>query len=262
MFDPESVEHLISLAGTAADQVRSAMAQAPRLEYSVATASTLTIDCNDPGSELTPLLPGLTATTLDDDVTWHLAGVRRRATGRTRLTFEDRVVTQLRRTSHHMSVPAGSTTLDELFTRLAAFAGVDCSLEPVRRTVPAAVTIDGNGWRGVTGLADDHGLWRYSTGTRLVVGSLDWILTTAPADTLDEDSDQLDRVAFTIDVGRDVDVAAADTNTWAPAIGSVTELTGLGAASGRWSVTSYASTLGDDTGRATWTRPAQDQPWH
>lgn len=255
MYDIAALDGVVAFDGPAVRTVRAAIMGPPRVDLSASVASTLTVDCDDDDADLAASLAGLTAST--GSHTWRLRWVRRFASGVLRLTFEDDITTRLRRHAHTLSVPAGSTTANELVERLAAPAGVPLTLDPARVTVRAAFTLDGSAWDGAGVLAEQAGRWRFSTGARLVHATPAWLLTR-PAISLSGDTGV---VGWTIDAARGYDTATVDAIDWVPTMGDVVDLTAMGPAAGRWLVAGFRGTLGDDTGSVALTRPRAEDPW-
>lgn len=256
VFDVSLLSGLLTFAGPARSAVRTALAAAPRVRLDTAGTSTLTLECIDPDHELPAQLPGLTATAAG--VTWSPVALKRRE-DRVTLVLEDDVVVRLRKAAGPLSVPAGSTTVNELATRLTHPVDVPVLLEPTRHTVRSAFTSFGSAWKALGDLATVTDRWRYSDGTRLVMATPTWLLTQ-PAVELREDAGDLGTVEYCLDVSKDHDVAAATIST-PPALGDVIDLVDLGPASGRWLTAAYSTTLGEDTGRVTYVRPRSDELW-
>ncbi len=252
-FDPDTLDGVLDIAGPARVAVTRAIGRSPQLRLETAGASTLILVCDDPDHEIPAQLDGITAAAADR--TWGVVGLKR-SNGRTVLIFQDDVVRALRADRGDLlSVPAGSTTVNELATRLTRARAVNVLLEPTRQTLTREVVRDDTTWSGLAVLAERTGRWRYSDGQQLVLASPAWLLTQPVAATVVENEDGYGPLDYDMHTNKALESAAASRVGPIPAMGTVHQLDVTGPAGGTWLVSSYAADLGVGSGRTTWHRP-------
>lgn len=252
-FDPDTLDGVLELTGAAKNAVWRAIDSSPQLRLETAGASTLIVVCDDPDHELPAQAAGLGAAAAGRR--WSLAAVKR-SSGRTVLVFEDDVVRALRDATDLQSIPAGSTTVNEIATRLTRPHGVDVLLEPTSQTISRAFVVNGPVWGGLGDLATQAGRWRYSDGQRLVLASPEWLLLRPAAATVSNNDDSYGLIDYDLHSNKPLESAAAAHVGAVPAVGVVHQLNLPGPAAGAWLVGSYSANLGEDAGRVTWLRPA------
>lgn len=251
-IDPDTLAGVLDFSGAARNVVSSSVATSPQLRLDTAGASTLIVVCDDVDHEIPALAGGLMAAAASR--TWELAAIKR-AGGRTVLVFEDDVVRALR-VADVLSVPAGSTTVNELATRLTSPRGVGVLLEPTRQTITRAFVLTSTVWAGLADLAGQTGRWRYSDGEELVLASPEWLLLQDPAATVVEKEGDYGQIDYDLHSNKALQSAAATHTGNPPTVGAVHVLDVPGPAAGPWLVAAYTTDLGVDSGRTTWLRPA------
>lgn len=251
-FDPDALTGVLELDGPGRLDVWREIAQRPQLRLETSGASTLTVVCVDVDHQV-PALAAAGITAAAAGRRWELAAVKR-VGGRTVLVFEDDVVRALR-VPDMLSVPAGSTTVNELATRLTRPRGVAVVLEPTRQTVAAAFAFRGTVWAALGDLGEIAGRWRYSDGQQLVLASPAWLLEQPGTVTVVEDQDGYGAIDYDLHSNKPIATAAAGHVGDVPAVGTAHRLDLDGPAAGDWLVGSYSVSLGDDDGRITWVRP-------
>lgn len=258
-FDPDVLVDILDIGGPGRVAVATSIAQRPDLHLSTAQASTLTVRCADPDHEIPAQAAGLTAAA--GDRTWSLVAIRRINTTTT-LVFHDDITRALRTDHGDLSVPAGSTTVNELAVRMTRPRGVDVLLEPTRQTLTDAFVRTDSTWAALDVLAERTGRWRFTDTQQLVLASPGWLLTRDSAATFTEDEDTGRIDLYDLHANKPLETARAtlfDVDT-TPQLGAVHTLDVPGPAGGDWLVSEWVSLLGESSGRITWHRP-QTTTW-
>lgn len=259
-FDPDTLAGILTHGGDHAATWHEFLAQPPVLRATTAGASTLRLEYDDPDNTLTPLLPHLSVTVDATGTVWAPAAVRRRP-GRLAVTCEDATTRRLRAVRSQLTIPAGSTTINELITRLADEAGpVGLLLEDTRQTLTAVIVRTGSSWDMAGEAADRCGRWRFVDDVLagLVVASPAWLLANQTGGTVDDD-DTITGISWQAHTEQGYDTAGALLEGSPPRLGSVATLTGVGPVEGDWLVSATETTLGGGQTRVTWTRPASGE---
>jgi murein DD-endopeptidase MepM/ murein hydrolase activator NlpD len=241
---------LIGPANTA--DLLQAISDPPRLIRTIDGASTLEIIVTD--NRRTLLSSGALVErsyALVDGVAFELVGVQK-AGDRLRLTFEDLIVASLRRVTHERSFAAGTLTWSQIVTALADEAQVPALVEPtsgvVNRAVERSVSAGdvGDSWRIIADGSLERGRRAFSDGSRLVVGSDDWLAGLISPWTVVEHQGPVQDVNFTLDVGRKDNSATISVfaRRWSVMPGRMlTFPDGMGPAAGRWLAESFEREL-------------------
>lgn len=167
------------------------------------------------------------------------------------LTFEDAIVAALRRRKRKLSVKAGTMTRRGFVAKLAKEANVAYSVDPekrgpVRKPLGRSVhDLPDNSWDVLGEVAEEVHWRRFSDGTRLVVGSDEWLFDRDKNPTrLREFTHGVHNVDFTCDVRRRASEATVtvDVDLWALPPGSLVRGVDLGPADGKWLVSGYTRT--------------------
>lgn len=244
----------LTLAGPANTVNLTGAITEARLYRTINGASTLDVTVNDARRRLqTSGALVEKSWVLAGGVPFELVGVRK-AGDRLNLTFEDLIVAALRRQTATLSVPAGSVTWSQFVQQLADEARVPALIEPrsekVQRALERNVTDSATGvesrsdsWRMIADGSEDRGLRAFSDGTRLVVGSDDWLAQIiSPWNIKAEHQGPVHDIDFTLDVGRKDNSATVhvDARLWSVMPGRMVNLpAGMGPAAGRWLAESF-----------------------
>ncbi|MCB9377083.1 MAG: hypothetical protein H6515_14605 [Microthrixaceae bacterium] len=180
---------------------------------------------------------------------YELAGIR---TGRhrTRLVWEDAWAQTLRRARGMLSIPAGSTTITELATRLAAWAGVPADIDPDAGPLHTPVQRTRSSWDLLRALP---GVRTYTTPAGLVVGRDTWLHGRRAPYAVAEDTDAVRDIDVHLDSGLATATATLLVDQqWPAQVGDPITLDDLDDAP--WLVASIVQDHGTDTATATATR--------
>lgn len=249
----------------------NAITEPPRMYRTLSGASTLEVVVKD--NRRTLLTSGalverswaiVKGYEVNPDVPFELVGVDK--TGdRLRLTFEDLIVAALRRQTGTLSIPAGTMTWSAFVKQLADEAGIESLIEsrsgvvnrPLERNVstePGLSESRDDSWRMIADGSEERGLRAFSDGTRLVVGSDDWLAGLISPWTVVEHQGPVHDVDFTLDVGRKDNSAtiSVDARLWAVMPGRMlTFPDGMGPAAGRWIAESFERRLTEQRATVT-----------
>jgi len=174
---------------------------------------------------------------------------------RVTLTFEDAVVTEMKRPRGQLLIPASSTTRAEIASRLCGEAGVEVVTDPAARGVYNSEfkrEDQGNSWEMLKSLATDIG-WRcFSDGRRVLFGGDEWLATlTQPVDLAEHKDPVLSDIDFDMDVAQPASTAkfTVAAERWSLPPGRPVNLTGIGWGDGVWLVSSFERTLTSHRGQ-------------
>lgn len=209
----------------------------------------------------------LTASPLLTEKSWsQVLGVRfelaaiSKAGDRVTLTYEDGVTAALRRRDGKHVFAAGSMTRSAMAARLAREAGVPSNVDPAhRKHVARAVKrgSDVNSWDLLGDLAEEVHLRRFSTGTRLLFGSDEWLAGRTKPVAMVENRGPVRNIDFDLDTGKRASTARVqiDANAAALPPGQLVVLgDAMGPAAGRWLVREFRRRLTSTQADVTLTR--------
>lgn len=265
--DNDALRSEIRLVSNKADKklnLLGAVAEPPPLTWTIDGASTLDLVIADYDRELTRS-PHL------DERSWaNVAGIHFELVGvskagdRVTLKFEDAIAAALRRRTKPLSAPAGSTTRKEFTERLAREAGVPCRVDPTPRgrvQNPLHRSADGqktDSWEFLGSEIAEPIHWRrFSNGSRLMVGSDEWLMSLRQPITIRENRDGVGSIDFDLDGAKRASTAKAIVDIgplkrFTP--GAPVNVVGVGPADGKWLVSEVRRTLTSSRGELTLTR--------
>lgn len=234
-----------------------AVSEPPRLARTVDGATTLTVTVQDRDRGL--LRSGMfdaRSYAVCDEVNFELVGVGKSG-HRLTLTFEDAVVSALRRKVEPFAWAASTLSRADMVRRLATECNLDVWVDPadrgpVNRAVTRGPQQEGQGgvgaddsWSLLGSLASDAGWRRFSDGRRLVVGSDDWLAGLLPPVPIAEHSGPVHDIDLDLDVGRPANRATLDVDAgrWALRPGQWVVPSGMGPGDGAWLVESFERPL-------------------
>lgn len=238
----------------------AAIVEPPELVLTMDGACTLTLVVNDGNRTLI-------ASPLIREKSWSdVLGVRlelvavSKSGDRVTLTYEDGVTAALRRRDGKMVIPAGKMTRSGIALRFAKEAGVPADVEPqhrkpVRRAVKRTGGVDS--WDLLGDLAEEVHLRRFSTGTRLVFGSDDWLMDRTKGVSLVENQGAVRNIDFDLDQGKRASIARVQIDSTFGALppGQLVILgDDMGPAAGRWLVREFRRKLTSTQADITLTR--------
>lgn len=238
----------------------TAIVEPPEFVLTMDGACTLTLVVND-GNRTLITSPLIREKSWSDvlGVRFELVAVSKSG-DRVTLTYEDGVTAALRRRDGKMVIPAGKMTRSGIALRFAKEAGVPADVDPrhrkpVRRAVKRSGGVDS--WDLTGDLAEEVHLRRFSTGTRLVFGSDDWLMDRTKGVSLVENQGAVRNIDFDLDRGKRASTARVQIDSTFGALppGQLVILgDDMGPAAGRWLVREFRRELTSTQADVTLTR--------